>query len=344
MNAHLKVDEAVKAAVSAGGEGRPRAVKMHVDPGCTSLVVAETFPLGASLAVDLGAIAAALDAEAACLVLFRLQDEAGSVPGAGESDWGLLAWAPDGAQRKQKMLLAASHTTVREALEGLTIKAFHATDRGDVTLEEFLAKTQPVSEADRRSAMTLEEQQVEDAKREMEQTRAAAPKKLAGLVALQLRTTESFTEAMAALVGGSDKAVLASLSGASGEELSGEVLDGVPAPPALRGHPRLQGEPRYVVAGAGPDRLVVISWLPEGAPVKLKMRYSTFKASLLQVVKEAAGGKAVVAAEVSEADDLTEGLGAAAPEAPEDAPSAADVAKPPGGFKPPAGGFRLPGM
>eukprot|EP00435_Cladocopium_sp_Y103_P000225 s3167_g1.t1 len=128
------------------------------------------------------------------------------------------------------------------------------------------------------------------------------------------------------------------------EELFADTLELPPdlcGPSALKG--KLPSEPCFVIMAAKGDQLLFITWLPEGAAVRQKMKTSTFKASVLDQVK-ALSDKDLVMAEVSEDDDLEDSLAdsqkvpeAAAPVAPEAAPV-------PKGSKPPAGAVALPGL
>lgn len=321
---------------------KPRAVKVTINDACTALVASQVFPEGSSLGEDFAAIAASCEDTVPCFVLVRLEDAAGSVPGAGPKHWAMLAWTPDDAPRKLRMLSAASRKVLLDAFGDLSFQQYPATEKGELTLEEFVSKTRPLTEEERLASMTHEEIVREEAKKAMDKEQQAAPMKLAGLVALQLKRTESFDQALESALAGEGKAVLAKLGGAKGEDLDGAVLDDVAAPSALKGK-LPTNEPCYVVLSLG-DRILVLSWMPNEVPAKLRMKYSTFKASCIKFVREAAGSRRVASADVTEEEDLADDLGAAAAEEPEDRAAATGEAKKPGGFKPPVGGFRMPGM
>lgn len=320
-----------------------------------TLVVATTFKAG-NFEEDFATLAASVESAEPCLLLVRLA----GCEGVAEGEWAMIAWNPDDAPVRKKMLSASSHKTVQSKLEGISFKEYHATERDEMTLAAFLEHTRKLTGEDRRAAMTRAEQDLEDVSKACEAEKAAAPKMLAGLVAVQIKAQDSFTEGVPVVLAEDGKALLCKLAGPKNEELSGEVLDEVSAPTALKG--RLPDEePCYVLmrmaaaAEDAPKRLLLISWLPDNSAVKLKMKCSTFKASVMQQVRGLAPDVAGLAqAEVTCEDDLTDDLGvAAAPAeaAAEEESAPARRGPPPGAFalpgmggRPPPGAFALPGM
>mmetsp|Transcript_90446 Transcript_90446/g.260599 ORF Transcript_90446/g.260599 Transcript_90446/m.260599 type:complete len:357 (-) Transcript_90446:43-1113(-) len=339
MNAFLKVDESVRAALFST-DAKARAVKVSVDSKAEALVVGHVVPAGPSLAEDFAKIPGALEDGVPCLVLVRLGDEAGSVPSATDSDWAMVAWTPSGSPVKLRMLCASSRKTLSDACEGLRIKEYPVSERDEVSFERFREATRPSTEEDRRAAMSREEVDAMEVREQCKAEQRAAPKMLAGLVALQIQADASFDEGLATVVKGPGCALLGRLAGPGGENLGGEVLESVATPMDLRG--RLPTDaPCYVIMSSSDQRLLMMSWLPDGAPAKLRMKCSTFKASVVQLVRSAAGESPVAVAEITDEDDLAEELFARASSSP---PAPAPGAKARGGFKPPVGGFALPGM
>lgn len=184
MNALLKVHEDILASV--GGATKPRAVKVVVDAGAGALVVAKTFPAGPSLAEDFGALPEALEDGIPCLMLVRLSDDAGTLPGAKDADWAMVAWTPDGAPVKLRMLCASSRKTLHDALSGVSLKEYPVTEREDVSFQHFREATRELTQTERRQAMSLEEQVVEDVREECRKEQSAAPKMLLGLAAVSI--------------------------------------------------------------------------------------------------------------------------------------------------------------
>merc|ERR1740121_3174219 len=199
-----------------------------------------------------------------------------------------------------------------------------------------------LTESDRHAAMTQGEIDQEEALKQSRKEQAAAPKKLAGMVALQIQARDSFQTAVRQLVAEEGGAVLGRLAGAKGEELDGEVLDGVSRPSQLKG--RLPAEePCYVLLRLATEAkgLLLLSWLPDGAAVKAKMKCSTFKASVLSLARDLAEVDRVAQKEINDEDDLVDEL--ASPPAPQSAATEAGAPAMPGMGGPP-GGFKLPGM
>lgn len=219
-----------------------------------------------------------------------------------------------------------------------------------MTLAQFLESTREMTESDRHAAMTREELDAEDVKKQIAKEQKSAPKMLAGLVALQVQVHRSFEDAVSRLLAEERKAVLAKLTGSKGEELIGEILDDVGGPPDLRG--KLPGdEPCYAILLPSETQFFLISWLPDGAGAKQKMKCSTFKASVLDTVKGLMGARTVVHKEISDPDDLdncfVQASSAEAADETDAKPASDGPRRPPGGFALPGigpGGIALPGM
>lgn len=334
--ANLAVEEAVREAVSTAASSKVRAVKVVVDPKKESLVADKVLPEGASQSEDFAAVAGALEDAVPCIVLIRIADS---------TSWALLAWTPSDSPVKLRTLCAGSRKTLRDCFPDLSFKEYNTTERDEVTFEQFQEHTRDLTESDRHAAMTQGEIDQEEALKQSKREQSAAPKMLAGLVALQIEAQGSFRAAAERLRAPKGVGVLGRLAGPKGEELSGEVLEGVSAPSQLKG--RLPAEePCYVLLrlAAEADGLLLLSWLPDGAPVKAKMKCSTFKASVLSLAKELTGVERMVQKEINDEDDLSDDL-ANPPAAGASSVEAGAKATPaPGGFRPPAGAMPLPGM
>jgi hypothetical protein len=145
--------------------------------------------------------------------------------------------------------------------------------------------------------------------------------------------------------------VIAKLTGPKREQLSGEVISEVGGPLQLKGR-MPSDESCYVIIKIAADRLVLVSWLPEGTPPRVKMSVSTFKKSVLQLLQGKFSQGSVGAAEITAEDELTEDMGKKRSEEDlakekaeeERAAAAAGQAPEKKGFRPPVGGFALPGM
>jgi hypothetical protein len=351
-SANLTVDPEIKAAVKDAVEAKRRAVKVTVDAKGEKLAAGQLVPEGESLEEDFQKVAELLEDTVPCLVLIRL----------AETEWAMLGWTPDNAPVKLRMLCASSRKTLHGEFSGLKLKEYNATEKSEVTLAEFRKATAASTKEQRHAAMTQEEIDREEVQEQVAKEQRSAPKQLAGLVALQIKVHDSFEEAVKLCLAEEKKAVVGKLVGPKGEELSGEVLDDVEAPSLLKGRIP-SAEPCYIVMRATEGRLLLLSWLPEDSPAKLKMRCSTFKSSVLDVIKGLAGPDVrVIATQASEEADLVDSLvappaaaapGEAAEEASEGGGSGSKFKPPPGAMalpgmggpgKPPPGGFALPGM
>eukprot|EP00933_Yihiella_yeosuensis_P010097 TRINITY_DN11635_c0_g1_i1.p1 TRINITY_DN11635_c0_g1~~TRINITY_DN11635_c0_g1_i1.p1 ORF type:complete len:561 (-),score=166.50 TRINITY_DN11635_c0_g1_i1:143-1744(-) len=365
-NANLSVADEIKAAFTSENDTKPRAIKIAVDTEAEKLVLAASHPdSGSGLAADFKAVASMLEEGIPCLVLIRLE---------GENDCALLAWTPSDSPVKLRMLCASSRKTLRNEFEKLSFKEYNATEKAEVTLDQFMESTRSRTEEDRHAAMTQEELDHEEVRRQVAEERAAAPKKLAGLAALQVKVQPSFDEAVERLLGAAGEiAVCAQLSGEKGEEVTAEVLESVASVSGLRGRLPIE-KPCYAVirrsvsnsGGQGkaeesegdateteskPQELLFISWLPENSEVKARMKCSTFKASVVDRIKELAGRSLVMPlSEVTCEEELTDKLGESVPASNAEAETeSAPKAAPPtgsgyGAGRPPPGAFALPGM
>lgn len=349
-SANLKVVEELTEAVEKAADNKHRAVKVVVDMKTESLKCDGTLPEGASMAEDFGAIASLLDDAIPCLILLRLQGVEGdtSGPAGQEGDWAMLAWTPEDAPVKLKMGCASSRRTVREAFNTLRFKEYQTTERGEMTLDQFMEATKALTRDDRRDVMTQQERDQADVREKFQEEQKRAPKLLAGLVALQIKALDSWSDAIRQLLTDDGKAVVGRLAGDKLEDLDGQVLDGVPAtgsPTALRGGKLPAEEPAYVLFRPKEGRVLLISWLPDNAKAKMKMKFSTFKASVVDLIKSAAPEHTVATVEVSEEDELTDSLKSVEPAAAKVAAMAAAASAPKaGGFRPPPGAVAMPGM
>mmetsp|Transcript_13872 Transcript_13872/g.20458 ORF Transcript_13872/g.20458 Transcript_13872/m.20458 type:complete len:249 (-) Transcript_13872:131-877(-) len=246
------------------------------------------------------------------------------------------------------MLCASSKKAVLQALAEVEFKEYQATEKSEVSLAAFVESTRERTDTDRRAAMSMQEQAEEDAKKAMLKEQQAAPMRMPGLAPMKVSAKASFTESLKSMLSNSNATVVAKLEGDKGEDLVGELLEGA-APSSLKG--KLPSDtPCYVFSLAGED-ILAISWLPDGSPAKARMKFSTFKGSVMDLVKAASNSKELLTAECTEEDDLVDDLGTKSKARSQAAPAPGGAGKP-AGWKPPgamalpgmAGGMPLPGM
>lgn len=278
------------------------------------------------------AVVAELSDSEPCLVLVSLE---GLLPDAASPDWAMIAWTPADAPVKLRMLCASSRRTLREEFADFSFREYNATERSEVTLAQYVESTRDRTEDDRHAAMTRDEIDQEEVRKQVAKEQASAPKLLAGLAALQVRTQPSFEDSMKRFLEKTEgSAVIAKLDS---EELGAELIEAASIS-SLRG--KLPAEPCFVVTAGEGNRLVFITWLPEGVAVKQKMKTSTFKASVVENVRSFAGDMEVSMAEAGDDDDLEDDLGAPRAVVSEEASPVPKATGP----RPPAGGIALPGF
>jgi len=355
-NANLVVSEDLRSAVAEAVEKKTRAIKILADQKAEKLSAAGSVPESDSLAADFLAVGKELCEDGQpCLVLLRLKGSEGadgsadgaSAADAGESDWALISWAPDDSPVKLRMLTASSKKTVTKEFKDLSFREYNATERDEVTLEEYLKATKKLSGAERRAAMSPEERGIEDVKIAQEterKTLTSNPMKLAGLTSIKIKAQPSFRESLDSLFEEGctlNRAMVCLLAGKTSEEVDGEILDDIDAPSSLKGLLPVE-LPAWVVLRPSEDKVLFICWLPDNAPAKLKMKLSTFKGSVQNLIEAKSDDRYDVrSVELSEQDDLADDL-ATKPflkEAKKDAPEGAG-----GGYGGGVGGFALPGM
>jgi len=358
-HANLKIGEELKKAVLSAAEGNVRAVTVVIDS--EQLTVGKTLPAGSSVTQDFADLCETLEENTACIVLMRLEgiDSDGNVavPGATASDWGMLCWTPETAPVKQRMLNASSRQTLKDEKDfrGMEFKEYNMTERSEVTLKQFVEATREMTKGEKLDSMSQEERDREAVKQQIKKEQSTAPKMLAGLVALKVKARDSFLASVQTLLSGKvqDAAVLGKLVGDTSEELEGEIISDVSDTAKLKG--RLpEAEPCYVLlhgrgasdGGEGQERMLLVCWAPEGVPVKLRMKVSTFKASVMELIKDLAPKHALHEMQATCDEDLDEAPPPPAAEEKEDGEAAGDGDgdEQPKKWKPPVGGMALPGL
>jgi hypothetical protein len=341
--ANLKVEDDLKASVLGLAEKGERAIQVLVDKEKESLKAGAMVPATSSHEDDFAAIAKILSEDTPCIVLIRLP--AGDVP----NEWGMLGWTPDGCPVKMRMLTASSRKTLKEAFPEHSFLEYTAQEKDEVSYTQFHESTRPITDTERKLAMSKEEldrSRVDEAQK-LEQM--AAPKMLAGMASLEIKVASSFEEAMLKAKDTDNIAVVAQFTG--DEELSGEALENIENPTKLS-NLLPKDEPRYILLRVGvTSGWLVLTWMPEDCPTKAKMKASTLKISVINAVKERLGDDVTVAqAEATSGEDFTEDASemiskkAFKPAAPTPAAQETLASAPGSGGEPPPGAVAMPGM
>ncbi|CAE6969749.1 unnamed protein product, partial [Symbiodinium sp. KB8] len=321
-----------------------------------------------------------------CLVLVSLE---GLLPDAASPDWDapvklrMLCRRPGDAEvllvaseafdaddchhGHDNATCASSRRTLREEFADFSFREYNATERSEVTLAQYVESTRDRTEDDRHAAMTRDEIDQEEVRKQVAKEQASAPKLLAGLAALQVRTQPSFEDSMKRFLEKTEgSAVITKLAGAlvrdgnvglkpsnvytaiqDSEELGAELIEAV-----LRGHGwrREQAGLHHMAARrsgreAEDEDLYLqgrsffgfrsASLLPQRISVMEK--YGIFaQASVVENVRSFAGDME----EAGDDDDLEDDLGAPRAIVSEEASPVPKATGP----RPPAGGIALPGF
>lgn len=349
---NLKVCDELKAAVSGAAAANVRAIKVNIEQKKELLALGSTIPAGATMEQDWDGVGGLCEDGMPCVVLVRMKKAEGDANArdAADNAWVMIGWTPGDSPVKLRMLSASSRKGLKDAFGAdLAFKELPVTDRDELTYAAYQEATREMTQDERRDAMTQSERDQEDTKAEVARDLKTAPKMLAGLVSLKINSEASWTDAVAAFMSGDGKAVIGKLVGPKGEDLSGEIMDGIASPVSLKG--KLADDvPCYVLLKLSAEKLLLISWLPENSSVKPRMKMSTFKSSVIDLVKELTSITTVATSEVQGEDWLTDDLGSAPVR--EEVEAAAAPKKhggpPPGAVAMPGmgamGGFKLPGM
>lgn len=354
-NANLKVADELKAAVAGAAESKTRAVKVNIEAKAETLSLGATIPEGPTIKEDWAGISSIVEDGVPCVVLVRLQKAEGDAdaPDVPANAWVMIGWTPGDSPVKLRMLSASSRKGLKDAFKesDIKFKELPVTDRDELSYAAFVEATRDMTGDERREAMTQSERDAEDTKAEQAAMLKTAPKMLAGLVSLKIKAQSSFEDAIKLLMNEDGKAVIGKLAGDKGEELSGQSLADIPTPSALKGK-LPDDDPCYVLVKISAEKILLISWLPENSSVKPRMKLSTFKSSVVELIKELTSVADVKAAEISFEEMLTDDLGVAS--AKDEAADAAPAPEkkhggpPPGAVAMPGmggmGGFKLPGM
>jgi len=281
-----------------------------------------------------------------CVILLRLKpvDGDSDVPSADEDEFCMISWTPEDTPPKQRMVASACQKNIKDALPFVSWgKSYPIMDRAEATYAAWKEATAAMSDADRRAAMTEKEKTAQDTHAAMERERASLGQKqigLAGLGNLVCTTHESFNAGVAVVMSGVGKVLVGKTAGSGGrKEVLGEILaEDIASPAGLQG--KLPAEEPCFVFMKYEENPVLISWLPEVAPVMARMAISTSKSSVVECIKGLTS-QAVITNEASVDDWLTDDLGKKVDTSDEPPPVVHGGTKVPGM---PVGGFKLPGM
>lgn len=341
-SANLKIDDAIKESLA---QSELRAVKVSVDPKAEKISKSGEVRATDDTQNDFDGLRLLVEDAAPCLILFRLD---------GPKQWALIAWTPDDAPVKMRMLTASSRGTVKGLLEaGTSIIEYACTEADEVTWKKFKESSRELTESEKLASMTMEERAEHEVKKDIAIEQRSAPVKLAGMAKVSAKVSESFESAVRQLVAAEHPrsvAVLAKIEDGT-DAIVGELISNVAGPADLKG--KLPEDlPTYVLLGANQQSLMLMSWIPPLSKPAKKMKCSTLKGSVFEAASSLVGSlKVLKAEEVFDEDDLSDDIRSNALQK-EEARSGDDPMDGGGGSGgyaggrggPPPGGFALPGM
>ncbi|KAG6606613.1 twinfilin-like protein [Phytophthora cinnamomi] len=276
--ANLLLSEELERAFADAQSGKLRYVKVSIDD--ESFVLGAAGPATPDPRADVAQLAAtALSAEQAAFVLLCPDTSVAALR------WVLLAFVPEGVSVRDRMLYSSSRDSLKKQL-GLNYFSgeFHATELSEVTWESFLearkkqAADAPLSESERllkEAAMLERDTNVKSS------AMGVVPFEITQNVRDKLRLLQDNKFDWIAMKLSEDNEsveVVKSLE-------SVELID-VPTTLDRRAPSFVAYRYRGPVASGAASALIFMYVCPEDSPVRLKMVYSTCKATVLSVANE----------------------------------------------------------
>uniref|UniRef100_A0A7R9YEV0 ADF-H domain-containing protein n=2 Tax=Pinguiococcus pyrenoidosus TaxID=172671 RepID=A0A7R9YEV0_9STRA len=272
--ANLIIDEELKAAFAAAQHGDFVRHFLVTIQGETLTLTGSTPP-GSSVAEDFESLASALDPDSAAFVIFCLAEDVRD----GAREWLLVAWVPDTAPVRQKMLFSSSRDDIKSALgRALFAGDYYANSADDLKFSQYqssqpsAAAEAPLTEAEilRKEAATADMQS-------SHVTKASAM----GVVPFNFTddTLSSMDDFRDGRVSWVEIELIAE------EEKVSLVSSGDKSEP-YNGHVNAE-EPRFIFirvprgANGNSSTTFFLLSVPEGSPVKLKMLMATARNTVL---------------------------------------------------------------
>lgn len=261
LDASIAFDEALISAIHGAPEENIRALRVEFDADNNRLRLAEGLGKSGSAEQDIQAVCDFLDDAVPCLTLVRLA----GIEGMGDGEWAMIAWMPNDPPAELQMLSAGSRLALRSRFSDIVFKEYEATTRADVNITRIVDRLRNNADATHQGSVTV--------------GAGTADNQFA-----QPKADASFEASVRAFANeGSNTAVVGHLCGPSGDHLSGEILEDITGPVALRG--RLPAaEACFVMLRQAQGRVILIVWLPESARAAQKMKCSAFKEGVIDLV------------------------------------------------------------
>eukprot|EP00283_Hemiselmis_rufescens_P011668 CAMPEP_0173451028 /NCGR_PEP_ID=MMETSP1357-20121228/45944_1 /TAXON_ID=77926 /ORGANISM="Hemiselmis rufescens, Strain PCC563" /LENGTH=283 /DNA_ID=CAMNT_0014417751 /DNA_START=63 /DNA_END=911 /DNA_ORIENTATION=+ len=264
-------DKELVEALGRAKEGRtPRVMRVQIEED--KLVLAESLEGSAEAKEDFAKVLGMLHDDTPSYILFRLDDK------RAPEEWLLLAWVPESAKVRLKMLYASTRDALKKEFGYSAIVCeMHASEKAEATWDEY-ERASLVSEAERLTVMSQSER--DRLKGTHLETGGV---KTAYIHAVQFPLSEQAKEALSAMAGGGHGMVLLSIDAKTETvELSHAGTGGVSEYRALLAAADHASSPRYCfLRGGAPPEVAFVFSCPESAPVRAKMLYSTAKSAVV---------------------------------------------------------------
>eukprot|EP00284_Hemiselmis_tepida_P014097 CAMPEP_0174923892 /NCGR_PEP_ID=MMETSP1355-20121228/6889_1 /TAXON_ID=464990 /ORGANISM="Hemiselmis tepida, Strain CCMP443" /LENGTH=209 /DNA_ID=CAMNT_0016169633 /DNA_START=127 /DNA_END=753 /DNA_ORIENTATION=+ len=195
----ILADKELVEALGRAKEGRtPRAMRVQIEGD--KLVLAESLDGTTEAREDFSKVGKMLAGDTPSYILFRLDDK------RPPEEWLLLAWVPEDAKVRLKMLYASTRDALKKEFGYSSIVCeMHASDVTEATWDEY-ERTSIVSEADR---LTLMSQSERDRLKGTHLETGGV--KTAYIHSVQFPLSEQAKEALTALTAGEHTLVLLSI-------------------------------------------------------------------------------------------------------------------------------------
>lgn len=219
---------------------------------------------------DFAAVQDALEDKAPCYVLMK-----------DGAKWCVVFYVPEGSIVRMKMVYASSTSSLKSGLGGAFFNDdFPISDKDECTLPEFTQARSDVTE----NVMTPDEKMNRDTHYEASHTIGASEVKQ--IVGIPIKIADSVLAALAEIKAATKQTVELVLDPAT------EILGCCdPTDLALGEWSFPDKEPRYYIhnyvhehGGESKTKLVFVYYCPTNSPPKLKMFYSTVKASIVKLL------------------------------------------------------------
>jgi len=270
-------DDIQRAFVAAQESDAVRALQVSISD--EALVLAHTLQKAGDARKDFEeSLPAALDDNAASLVVFRFDD----APSSGAYRWVLLAWVPDSAKVRDKMLYSSSREDLKRTLGlGYFFTEYYANSKSDLSFPALLDS----QNKDREDAPLTEAERLKREERAMERDSGV---KAAAMNVVQFALSAQVKDEMAQFMAGDCNWIEMRV------DLAAETIESAGSKIVIAGEPLgphlTSDDGRFLALrlpnSQGGTLTMFVYSCPEELPIRLKMTLSTVKSSVIAAAQE----------------------------------------------------------